>query len=265
MRVVFAPVQTRRTFEEAVEQIAEKIALGELQVGDQLPSERLLASQMQISRPTIREALKVLVQSGVVETRGGSRGGVYVRTEFVPREVLRRRSELRVGEVGGVLEARRLLEPRVAQMAALHARESDFAQMARTIDSQRELGANQEGLLLQNEDRFLHLDHQFHLGIARATGNSTIVTLMRSLMRRLEIARDMALHEPLVADWTIDIHERTLAAIRGGDQEQIEVVMDEHLSRLEQVWQGETGRALVREVPDFLRPVADRSPDKRRT
>ena len=50
----FEPVSTRRTFEEAVEQIAEKVKSGDLHVGDRLPSERELAAQMRISRPTLR-------------------------------------------------------------------------------------------------------------------------------------------------------------------------------------------------------------------
>ena len=56
----FDPVATRRTFEEAVEQIAEKIRGGDLHTGDRLPSERELAAQMRISRPTLREAIKML-------------------------------------------------------------------------------------------------------------------------------------------------------------------------------------------------------------
>jgi DNA-binding FadR family transcriptional regulator len=241
----FTPVQTRRTFEEAVEQIAERITLGELGVGDQLPSERLLASQMQISRPTVREAIKVLADSGVLEVRAGARGGAFVTSDFVPRDVVRRQSDLRFGEIGGVLEARRLLEPRVAQLAAVHARESDFEGMSRTIDLQRKLAASGD-TYLQHEDRFLALDLQFHLGIATATGNSTVVTLMRSLMRRLEIARDMAVHEPPVFDWSIDIHERTLSAIRSRDMNEIDDVMDEHLRQLEEVWEHETNRTVGR-------------------
>jgi GntR family transcriptional regulator, transcriptional repressor for pyruvate dehydrogenase complex len=65
-------------------------------------------------------------------------------------------------------------------------------------------------------------------------------------MRRLEIARDMAVHEPPVFGWSIDIHERTLAAIRSRDPQQIEVVMDEHLAQLEDVWERESGRPLTR-------------------
>ena len=95
--------------------------------------------------------------------------------------------------------------------------------------------------------------------MARATRNSTVVQLMRSLFRRLEIARDMAVHAPLVPDWVISIHERTLAAIRAADFQLIDEVMDEHLAQLEQIWERETGRGLVRPLPDFLQAVADRS------
>jgi GntR family transcriptional repressor for pyruvate dehydrogenase complex len=253
----FEPVATRRTFEEAVEQIAEKIKAGDLHTGDRLPSERELAAQMRISRPTLREAIKVLTEAGVLEVRRGQSGGIFVASELIPRELLRSRQEIRFGEIAGVLEARRLLEPRVAQLAAVHATEDDFAAMAQTIERQRELAASDD--FLSHEDLFLQLDLKFHLALARATRNATIVGLMRTMLRQLEIARDMAMHAPLVPDWTIDIHERTLAAVRAADFPLIDEVMDEHLAQLEQIWERETGRGLVRTLPDFLQPVAERS------
>lgn len=253
----FEPVATRRTFEEAVEQIAEKVRSGDLTVGDRLPSERDLAAQMRISRPTVREAVKVLAEAGVLEVRRGQSGGIFVRSELVPRELLRTSWEIRVSEVSGVLEARRLLEPRVAQLAAVHANEADFTAMRATIDRQRELAEAKD--FLRQEDLFLQLDLKFHLVIARATGNSTVVSLMRQLFRRLEIARDMAVHAETIPDWVIGVHERTMDAIRSADFIMIDEVMDEHLSQLEQVWERETGRGLVRPLPDFLQPVAERS------
>ena len=262
MEPPFEPVSTRRTYEEAVVQIAEKVKLGELHQGDRLPSERELASQMRISRPTVREAIRTLSEAGVLEVRRGQSGGAFVRTELVPRALLRTRFEIRVGEVAGVLEARRLLEPRVAQLAAVHASDADFAAMQATIDRQRELAHSSD--FLRQEDLFLQLDLKFHLAIARATRNSTVVTLIRSLFRRLEIARDMAVHGETVPDWVIEVHERTLAAIRAADFPAIDEVMDEHLSQLEQVWERETGRGLVRPLPDFLQPVAERSMRARR-
>src|SRR4051794_17702301 len=253
--MVFTPVQTRRTFEEAVEQIAEKIKLGELRVGDRLPSERALADRMQISRPTLREAVKVLQDSGLVEVRRGSGGGMFVATDFVPPELLADRRAMRIGEVAQVLEARRMLEPRVAQLASMRAGDDDFQAMERSIEDMRALVAKGP---LASTDRFLQLDVQFHLGIARATGNDMIVRLVRQLYRELEIARDMAMHHDLVPDWTIAIHLRTLTALRSGDLSTVDAVMDEHLNQLERTWEQETGRALVRPTPEFLLPLAGR-------
>jgi GntR family transcriptional repressor for pyruvate dehydrogenase complex len=251
-------VQTRRTFEEAVDQIAERIQFGELRVGDQLPPERTLATQMQISRPTVREALKVLAESGVLEVRPGPKGGAFVLSEFVPREVIHRRSGLRLNEVGGVLEARRMLEPRVAQLAAMHAGDADYETMERTIAQQARISAAGDFNVVTHEDRFLALDHQFHLAIARATGNSTIVGLMRTLLRRLDIARDMAIHEPPTVEWSLDIHQQTVDAIRSRDMARIDVVMDEHMAELERAWQRDLDPAhpcYVGRGLDFLRPM----------
>jgi GntR family transcriptional repressor for pyruvate dehydrogenase complex len=248
----FSAVQTRKTFEEAVEQIAEKVKLGELHVGDRLPSERALADQMQISRPTLREAVKVLQDSGLIDVRRGAGGGMFVATELVPPDLLAKRRELRISEVAHVLEARRVLEPRVAQLAAMRAGDAEYQAMERTIADQRALVAAGSILLEGREDRFLALDIRFHLAIARASGNAMLVALVRQIYRDLEIARDMAMHHETVPDWVIDVHERTLAAIRSGDLDAVDRVMDEHLSELERTWETETGRSLVRPTPDFL-------------
>jgi GntR family transcriptional regulator, transcriptional repressor for pyruvate dehydrogenase complex len=234
---LFTPVQTRRTFEEAADQIAEKVRTGELRTGDRLPGERSLALQMEISRPTLREAVKVLVDAGVLEVRRGPGGGMYVATDVVPTELVRHSASLRLAEIAAVLEARRMLEPRVAQLAAERATEEDLDALERSIDAMRRLVDG--GWHPRHEDRFLQLDVQFHLALARATGNPMVETLMRTLFRQLEIARDMAMHIPLVPEWTIGIHERTLAALRGGDPDEVAAVMDEHLGQLERTTEGE--------------------------
>ncbi len=228
---MFAPVRTRHTFEEAAEQIADKIRAGQLRAGDKLPPERDLAVQMEISRPTLREAVKVLVDAAVLEVRRGPGGGMFVSSDVVPVELIRQRSSDRRAEVEQVLEARRLIEPGVARLAAARAEEEDFAALERTIEVMREIV--DAGYGPEDEDRFLQLDMQFHLAMARAAGNPTVEALMRMLFRELEIARDMAMHLPAVPEWTIDIHERTLSALRGGDPDDVAAVMDEHLAQLE--------------------------------
>jgi DNA-binding FadR family transcriptional regulator len=181
---------------------------------------------------------------------------MFVATDVVPVELVRQRSSMRLSEVVGVLEARRMIEPRVAQLAAVRATEEDFAALQRSIDSMRALV--DAGQALKQEDRFLQLDVQFHLALARAAGNKTIESLMRVLIRQHEIARDMAMHLPLVPEWTIQIHERTRDAVRSGDLEEVDAVMDEHVGQLERTWEEETARALVRPLPDFLLPATAR-------
>jgi DNA-binding FadR family transcriptional regulator len=241
---LFKAVLGRRAFEEAVEQIADAIRVGDLHVGDRLPSERELSAQMGISRPTLREAIKVLVDAGLLEVKPGPGGGMYVKTELVPRGLVEERAELRVGEVFGILEARRLLEPRVAQLAGLYATEEDYDAMQRSIDLQRQFK--------DDRDRFIQLDTRFHIAIARATRNGTVISLMRHLLRRVEVARDSAIRVPHEPERAIELHERTLAAIKTGDPELIDEAMDEHLSFLEKIWEEETGRSRVRRTPDFL-------------
>jgi DNA-binding FadR family transcriptional regulator len=239
VEVEFLPIGPRRTFEGAVEQIAQRIRMGELAAGARLPSERDLAAAMQISRPTLREAVRVLASAGVLTVRKGSSGGIFVASGYVPYELLRTKSRMRLGEVAGVLQARRMLEPQVAQLAAVNARPEDFDALEHNLAAHRAL--LESGDAISHEDRFLQLDTQFHLWIARATGNRTIVSIMRSLLRQLELARDQAMHQPL-ANWVIDVHGRTLAAIQSGDQESIADVMDEHLGAMERVWaQAESG------------------------
>jgi len=155
-----------------------------------------------------------------------------------------RESELRLGEVAGVLEARRMFEPRVAQLAGLYGTDDDFDALRQTIELQRESS--------HDRPRLLQLDHRFHLMIARATRNTTIVQLMHVLLERLEIARDMTPRAPHDAELEVAIHERTLLAIISGGTERIEDAMDEHLSYLERIWEEETGRVRLRTVPDFL-------------
>jgi DNA-binding FadR family transcriptional regulator len=231
-----------------VQQVAEAIRAGDLLLGDRLPSERTLASQMEISRPTLREAVKVLSDAGVIEVRPGPSGGMFVRSDVIPKELVLERSQMLITEVSGVLEARRLFEPRVAQLAAVYATDEDFDEMRQLIEAQRAAVQTDESLRQQQ------MDVRFHLRIARSTRNATIVSLMRTLLRRLEIARDMALRGHRDPERAVEIHERTLRAIMSRDHEQIETAMDEHMSYLEDIWERESGRSRLREIPPFLLP-----------
>jgi GntR family transcriptional regulator, transcriptional repressor for pyruvate dehydrogenase complex len=235
---MFRPVTTLRTFEEAVEQIAYAVRVGDLSVGDRLPAERALAATMEISRPTLREAIRLLVNAGVIRVESGAAGGMFIVSDTVPIELVQARVQLRISEVAAVLEARRAFEPQTAQLAGLFGTERDFRLMRSTIDAQ--LGA------IGNRERLNQLEERFHLYMARATGNTTIVEVMQTLLRKLAIAWDIGKRLPHDDEAGIAIHDDTLRAVMSRDPDAIDHAMDVHLSLLEQLWENETGRPRLR-------------------
>jgi GntR family transcriptional repressor for pyruvate dehydrogenase complex len=249
----FSPILVRRAADEAAAQVAEAIRIGDLQPGERLPSERDLAAQLEISRPTVREALRILAGEGIVEVLPGSGGGATIVTDLIPRRLLGYHPGLSESEVTGVLEARRLLEPRVAQLAAVNGEDAEYQAMAQTIQRQQRLVSPR--LRRKDEELFLQLDLQFHLLIARASRNNTVVQLTNTLIRDLELARNIAMREPSTPEWVIDIHGRTLAAIRTRNLDLVDSVMDEHLSVLERSWEQVSGRPIAKPTPDFLKPM----------
>lgn len=254
------PVPSERAFERVADQILDAIRFGDLAIGDRIPSERELATSMQISRPSLREAIQLLKDLGVLEVRRGPAGGMYVTSTDIPRELLRAGVAVRADEVRSVLEARRLLEPRVAHLAAVHATEEDYARMQATIDAQVQMLTL--GTYRDDPDRFSVQDVHFHLRMAGATHNPTVIGMMRTLQSKLEFARDFIRHEDTNREWVIEIHERTLAAIRLADHDLIEAVMEEHIRELELAWERTTESSLVRRLPDFLVPHDARTPGR---
>jgi DNA-binding FadR family transcriptional regulator len=235
---LFRPVQSRRTFEEAIEEIAYAVRVGDLRVGDRLPPERTLAALMQISRPTVREAIKVLAHAGIVKVEPPPTGSMAIASDVVPPSLLAAQIELKIGEVASVLEARRVIEPHVAQLAGIYATDIDYQRLATVLEEQR--------ARIGDETRFAQYDERFHISVARATGNPTIVSIMRGILRKLAIAWEMVHRVPGDAEHDLEIHERTLTALKSRDPTAIATVMDEHLAILERWWERETGRPRLR-------------------
>jgi DNA-binding FadR family transcriptional regulator len=183
---------------------------------------------MEISRPTLREALRVLARAGVVEVLPGPTGGTFVVSETIP-ESLVVRTESRVAEIPAVLEARRLFEPMVARLAARRATTEDIANLRRIVALQREAA--------DDWPRVTQLDIRFHREIARIARNPVIAAMMNTLSRQLEIARATRVSGALRVEAAIGANDETAEAIAAGDEQQLEVVMGRHLSLLEDAWE----------------------------
>ncbi|MBR7799529.1 FadR/GntR family transcriptional regulator [Undibacterium fentianense] len=191
-----------------------------LSAGARLPSERELAARLQVSRASLREAVLALELGGILEVRGGS--GVYLCAE---------RPGESIPEVGPgpfeVLSARRLIETEIAAIAARVATDSAIDAILTAVLEMEKHHHNPAS----NE----HADREFHLAIARATGNSALVGTLEylwnqrgSLWHRLkEHFQTEELRQQTLGD-----HRQILAAIVAHDPAEARRAMRAHLERV---------------------------------
>lgn len=251
---LFKPVQLVRPAEAAARQIADLVRVGHLRVGDRLPSERMLAERLAISRQTLRDAVKQLVQAGLLIVRPGAGGGIYVESEVVPLEILEALVPVRAGDLADVLEARRLLEPHIAKLAAMRATDEDFDAMRAAIAFGREAFEKGNGQISEQTGLYIRIANvRLHTSIARATRNKLFIEIMDLMIRRLEPLREWALKNNMMGAYSVAIQHDVCVAIEGGRPEQIDAVFARLFPILETAWEEMTGRKLYRQEPDFLR------------
>lgn len=145
-----------------------------LRPGDRLPSAKALADKFAVATPTMREALRRLQATGIIDIRHGS--GIYVRRDR-ERLMLSNPSygELETHTILQVLDARHLIEPHLAKLAAIHADESEIAQL-------RELISQAEEVFGHADDSYLKINILIHSAIARASGNLVLAHVVESLI-----------------------------------------------------------------------------------
>lgn len=210
-----------RLYRVVADKIKGLIAEEEIKPGERLPSERDLATKLSVSRASLREALIALELSGTVEVRGGS--GVYV-SQVVE-------SEAHLPEVGAgpfeVLSARRLIESEVAAIAARVATDSAIDDILKAVLEMEAHHANYDS----NESA----DRNFHLSIARATGNSALVGAVEYLWnQRGRLWHKLKEHfqtEELRHE-TLTDHRNILEAIASHDPAAARKAMRAHLERV---------------------------------
>ena len=242
----FDPIRTRRTFEAVVSQIVDRIRTGTLKEGDRLPGERVLADELQVSRPTVRMAIGALVEAGVLSSELGRSGGPRVVSIWVPDDLWPPPETSSEGDVlFKVLEARRTIEPRVAQLAAARATHEHFDRLRESIELFR---ANVDDRVRAGQAELM-----FHRVMWHAADNPPLERLLISLFHELGVARDMMMRNPPDFGVALQLHEQTLAALMRGEPEDIDAAMDDHLGHLEQIAEEVLGRRAHRPLPEFLR------------
>ena len=202
------PVRRYRLYQDIVAQIEALLDRGDLRPGDQLPTERTLAEQFQVSRASVREALRALELLGIVETHAG--GGTFVR-RAVAGDLARPLSALisRGHPIADVIEVRGLIEPALAARAAERVMPEELVELREIVEAQERKVAAGES--------YVEEDTRFHEIIGRAARNELLVTMLTAVFDVLRASREEWLQTNARAHASLDAHRRILAALEAHD------------------------------------------------
>ncbi len=213
-----------KPYDMLADQLREAILGGEISEGDALPPERELVAQTGLTRASVREALRMLALEGLVQTRPGRFGGNVVTlpgkesmVSAIGQFVRGRKLPLRT-----LQDAREVLEPALAGMAALHRGDADL----------KELKSLQEQLALSVASfrDFALVNIKWHNSVARASGNELLAAVLHSMSYGVAVSTMTAEYDTQdTRSQVIRIHGLVNDAIEARDAAEAERRMRQHM------------------------------------
>lgn len=227
VQIDWQPIEGKRASEAIYEQLRRQITSGHLKPGDRLPSERAMMQQLGRSRPTIREALRMLEQGGYVSSTHGASGAVVQELTLdgveQPLTEMIQLNQISLEELG---EYREVNDSTIAGWAAQRRTDEDIAALERCLtQAEQSLG---------DYRRFVELDVTFHSLLSRATGNqvAVIVTDVLGSVEQQTLLKKMltisGADRWALASRILERHREILSAIRQQDADSARRAMLEH-------------------------------------
>jgi GntR family transcriptional repressor for pyruvate dehydrogenase complex len=231
------PIPRTRVPDEIANRIRMLIVDGTFTPDHPLPSERVLARRMRVSRSSVRDAIRRLEVVGLLEARHGQ--GTFLRELSVDNLVTPMASVMTFNRTrqADLMDVRRVFEPAVAGMAATRATASELEEIDRILGAQRR--KVQEGKPTIDEDT------AFHTALARATHNPIIVGIMETLNDLLVESRVRALQRRGRPLRSFRGHAAVVEALRRRDAHGAAIAMRDHIDQI---------ATLLDQLPD--RPIA---------
>jgi GntR family transcriptional regulator, transcriptional repressor for pyruvate dehydrogenase complex len=227
---VFQQVKQSRVFQDVVDQIQEAILQGKIMPGCRLPAERELTDIFKASRGTLREALRVLEQKGLISIKTGVKGGAVVNTltthpvsESLDLLIRYQRVSLR-----DLAEFREGVEGMVAAMAAKRASKEDLHSLKGLL--------KEAGVCLKQGtpgwEAFIRIDNQIHMALAKMAGNPVYESVLRTVYDHIHRYFDRFLprEEEVILENYKDLKE-IVKAVEEGRAEKASRLVQDHVSR----------------------------------
>jgi GntR family transcriptional regulator, transcriptional repressor for pyruvate dehydrogenase complex len=243
------PIQTSTAAQQIAEQIRIGILKGQLRPGHRLPSEADLAAEYAVSRGTIRETMKLLSATQLVESSRGAGGGTFVRLPEPGRVAATIGDSIAMWFSAGTVklkeinDARAWIERGCVRFAAVARTEHDLAAIHATIEEIEQPGIDLE--------RMLEVDLQFHVEVSRAAHNAGLELAMSAIHLVRPFSNTM-LMPYLSIEAVAAQHREIYEGIVARDVERAEAAFDRHMAYLD-----ETRRRALEEQGAEDMPVAD--------
>jgi GntR family transcriptional repressor for pyruvate dehydrogenase complex len=225
-----SPVNQTPAHELVADQLQRAIMLGRYLPGDKLPPERAMAEQFNVSRTSVREAIHILVEYGLLEIKRGATGGAIVQNmiEDGVREQMRSFALARKKDYKELLDFRLVVECAAAGLAASNRTKKDLKGLSRHVDQMDAIfdqaDTNGDGPIAI---RFYALDTAFHIAIAKASGNQHIAECVEECRYKMFMPLGRVVAE--IDTRANDMHHELYAAIEAQDSEAAAQTMRNHI------------------------------------
>lgn len=230
---MFHVATQNRIYQDVVEQIQEAIISGHLKAGDRLPAERELKEVFQTSRSTLREALRVLEQKGLIEIKLGTGGGAVVKaitSDLVAEslDILIRSQQIPIRHLA---EFRERVEEDVVKLATGRMKPTHQAMLDALLDEGRQCMARGADAVSD----FLTVDKKIHLTFAKIAGNPIYIAILKTIHENIRRYYDtfLMMEEPEMIENLKDL-EKVVAAMQNGDSKRAGEIARMHVQRFSQ-------------------------------
>ncbi|WP_332645859.1 FadR/GntR family transcriptional regulator [Lysinibacillus sp. 54212] len=223
------PQPKQKAYQIIVDQIRENYLNGDLLPGEKLPTERELASRFNVSRTSIREALRKLEIKGIIEIKQGS--GSFIKaseSNTLGEELSSTIIKTEKKRIYEMLELRQALEVECAFLAARRATSEDLERISLALE-----------MMIRAKDDVelgIQADLSFHINIALASHNSIFLGLFQTLSEHMHdtirATRSQRLKDPERTQETIDEHKEIYLAIAAGEATQAKQLMEKHITQI---------------------------------
>jgi len=215
----------RRSVKDLVtDKILSLIASGVLRVGDELPSERELASMLSLSRMTVRGAIQTLVGQGIVAVTHGARTRVVSADVDAMRIGLTSARSINSYDLEAINGARQLVEKQVVADAATRMDAATLELLDRSLE--------QQSHLMDDPVRFLICDREFHMSIYRSGSNPLLADFVVDLYAYMLDHRRAAMSQPGAIRRSYEDHVKIVDALKAGDPEATVEAFGAHIDRI---------------------------------